>query len=563
MAHNPYHIDFSALSSFKSPPPEAKTQITKTSVTQEQIQEAIRKLDAGEVQYQMPNQQWEGGNKWGKSYSNVFKSFEEEVDKGSFHKGEIIELQKIHYGASSVSELLDRSFNEITKTRDNISPENFFNLYNQLFYDIPKDGKQSHTFLIEESTDYIGGYEDLKGEKVNSLIDRVIELEQQSIESEQEHPLFRNGTALRLRGWSSHIVVMQEGKARRVSNVGDPNPWEQMKKLLGKVDGEGKVLENKLACIDVSQDTWDSLPHWPVGTDINDKADWFLTLKSFNIAASNITLITENIENSELDSFEIKKLIGKLQNKTPFEGYTIEDNYNGTIEYTEKDLLPIGWEGTWQGQKTVLYSGNHERLRSSNPVSKIFPITIEEAIDAIIGYWEAQDARGLYDLGGWEEADFGHMTPAEEDKWKDREDVRYVAAAAAGNYYHRKGLPRPHKGTDAKDHVYGEDWKSYLIEDLEQLRAEVLDNKFTRYIWQVDWERSYNKQTVDGSPMFNGKYYWVPEWSDENIQQGSSAKANKYMSYAAWRAKEAIEDRIYHYSHHHWLTVLEDPERYG
>ena len=121
----------------------------------EEIQEAIRKLDAGEVQYQMPNQQWEGKNKWGKSYSNVFKTFEKEMAP----KGEIIELQKIHYGASSVSELLDRSFNEITKTRDNITPENFFNLYNQLFYDIPKDGKQSHTSLIEESTDYIGGYE--------------------------------------------------------------------------------------------------------------------------------------------------------------------------------------------------------------------------------------------------------------------------------------------------------------------------------------------------------------------------------------------------------------------
>ena len=269
MPHTPYHIDFTGFSPLTTLSPEEKAQRTKeqkearlkamASVTQEQIQEAVRKLDAGEVKYQMPNLKWEGKNKWGKDWGDVFEDYEKEMNKG-----EIIELQKIHYGASSVSELLDRSFNEITKTRDNKSPENFFNLYHQLFYNIPKDGKQSHTSLIEESTDYIGGYKDPKGEKVNQLIDRVIELEQQSIESEQEHPLFRNGTAIRLRGWSSHIAVMQEGKARRVSNVGDPNPWEQMKKLLGKVDGEGKVLENKLAYIDVSQDTWNSLPHWPV-----------------------------------------------------------------------------------------------------------------------------------------------------------------------------------------------------------------------------------------------------------------------------------------------------------
>ena len=68
----------------------------------EEIQEAIRKLDAGEVQYQMPNQQWEGGNKWGKSYTKVFEDYEKEMNKG-----EIIELQKIHYGQSSVSELFD------------------------------------------------------------------------------------------------------------------------------------------------------------------------------------------------------------------------------------------------------------------------------------------------------------------------------------------------------------------------------------------------------------------------------------------------------------------------
>ena len=106
-------------------------------------------------------------------------------------------------------------------------------------------------------------------------------------------------------------------------------------------------------------------------------------------------------------------------------------------------------------------------------------------------------------------------------------------------------------------HEYGKDWKSYLIEDLDFLLAEVRDNKFTRYIWQVDWDRSYNQQTVEGSPMFNGKYYWVPEWSDENIEEGSSALANKYMHHAVDKVRHAIQDQKAIYSTHNKLVEIE------
>ena len=47
--------------------------------------------------------------------------------------GEIIELQKRHYGTNDASQLLDRSFSELTKTKDGINSANFFNLYRELF----------------------------------------------------------------------------------------------------------------------------------------------------------------------------------------------------------------------------------------------------------------------------------------------------------------------------------------------------------------------------------------------------------------------------------------------
>ena len=494
MAHTPYHMTPFPIQSLS---PEEKAQRTKeqkearlkamASVTQEQIQEAVRKLDAGEVKYQMPNLKWEGKNKWGKDWGDVFEDYEKEMNKG-----EIIELQKIHYGASSVSELLDRSFNEITKTRDNISPENFFNLYHQLFYNIPKDGKQSHTSLIEESTDYIGGYEDPKGEKVNQLIERVVELEQVATKTQADHPLFRNGTVVH---WKGKTGIMQEGKLRRVETSGDPSPYEQIKKTLGLKKPDGKPLSNNDSWTRVSSQTWESLPKWPQGTRINEAADWSLTLSQFNVAASNITIITDSIEQSELDSSEISFLVDKLQNKIPFEDFTIEDNFDGTITYTDEDLAPFTHKGTWDGQEAAFYIGYHERL---TPMSHL---GIKDAIKSIIEYWEARDDKGLYDLNIF-------------------------------SIYVRKEFD------------YGEDWKSWMIQNLEKLGQHVENNNFHRYVWGTDWERSFNQQTLEGVPIFNGKMYWIKDDSD------------RYKHYARRKVKESIEDQIAIYGNFNKLDEM-------
>jgi len=493
--------------------------------------------------------------------------------------GEIIELQKIHYGQSSVSELLDRSFNEITKTRDNITPENFFNLYNQLFYDIPKDGKNSHTFLIEESTDYIGGYEDPKGEKINSLIDRVIELETTALQNPTDHPLFGNGTAIRAGG---SLGIMQEGKLRRVSNSGDPSPYQQLKKTLGLKGADGKPLSDEDSWTVVSTQTWESLPRWPEGTEINEVADWSLTLSQFNVAASNITLITDTIAQSELDSSEISFLIDELGKKTPFKGHTIEDNFNGTIEYTEEDLEPIGVKGTWEGQEAVFYIGYHERLV---PMSHL---DINSAISSIIGYWEARDSKGLYDLGDWYES-LGHMTPEEQEErqlansiafaqkikkaipdWlglDDDVDRIFVQAGsnigkaldaiqdgiedAAGSYLAkqvRKLLDKINftKYPEHPDkHIYGEDWKSQMLEDLEELGSHVENNNFHRYIWGTDWEKSFNQQTLDGVPIFNGQMYWIKD------------DTTRYKNWARDEVKNAITIQKSIYGQHNKLVEIE------
>ena len=50
-----------------------------------------------------------------------------------------------------------------------------FTLYNDLFYDIPKTGIQSHTTLFKQSRDYIGNYVDSKDAEIEELSKKVIE----------------------------------------------------------------------------------------------------------------------------------------------------------------------------------------------------------------------------------------------------------------------------------------------------------------------------------------------------------------------------------------------------
>ena len=259
-------------------------------------------------------------------------------------EGEIIELQKRHYDQASTSELLDRGFSEIFKSKDKLTADNFFNLYQELFYDLPKQGKKSHNFLIEESTRYIGGYEDPKDDKIDTLINRLTEIEVSQIQTPSEHPLFRNGTAIR---YNKSLGIMQEGHLRSISNQGDgdnPSPYQQLKKTLGLKGADGKPLPDEDSWTKVTEQTWNSLPKWPAGTKIDEVADWSLSLNQFKTDVSNITTLTENVKTSQLDQFEINFLIKELENKAPFLKNALEDNFDGI--YEDDDLLPFTNPGT-------------------------------------------------------------------------------------------------------------------------------------------------------------------------------------------------------------------------
>ena len=262
-------------------------------------------------------------------------------------EGDIIDLQKRHYGNATIKELLDRGFSEAAKTaKDKPTPDSFFNLYQEIFYNIPKEGKKSHTFLIEESTKYIRGYEDPKDDKINILTDKLIEIETAQITAPSEHPLFRNGLLIRHPGGA--YGLMQEGHLRRI----DYETSKTLRKPLGLIKEDGTALGDTEALIQVTDTTWKSLPKWPEGTGLYKDSDWGLTLNQYNINPSNITILASNIKQSELSQLEINSLIEIIQKKNPFVENTVEEN----TTYSTTDLLPFGTQGTYKGEGKVWYT---------------------------------------------------------------------------------------------------------------------------------------------------------------------------------------------------------------
>lgn len=160
---------------------------------------------------------------------------------------ERIKLTKKVYDKQSASDLLNRSFSEIMNP-NNINNTNLsnnikqlFTLYNDLFYEIPKIGQQSHTTLFQQSRDYIGDYIDSKDAEIESLIDKIVELEEKLSNQDQpnkEHPFFRNGTILMNRDDNSKLFYMDNGTARPIAGNISSEVFKDLKGALGYKDND-------------------------------------------------------------------------------------------------------------------------------------------------------------------------------------------------------------------------------------------------------------------------------------------------------------------------------------
>lgn len=100
-----------------------------------------------------------------------------------------VELIKEIYGVNTYSKAVNTQFSELVSPQvelpdTEITVEQFFQYYEDLFFNIPVSGSiNSHTYLVEKSQEYIGG-SILDAEK-QALIEEINSLRQQLLNLNQ------------------------------------------------------------------------------------------------------------------------------------------------------------------------------------------------------------------------------------------------------------------------------------------------------------------------------------------------------------------------------------------
>ena len=74
------------------------------------------------------------------------------------YQGDII-FNKAIYSRVDFNKKINAEFSELNNEQPLVNVEEFFNLYNEIFFDIPKTGENSHSTIIESSLDYVDDYE--------------------------------------------------------------------------------------------------------------------------------------------------------------------------------------------------------------------------------------------------------------------------------------------------------------------------------------------------------------------------------------------------------------------
>jgi hypothetical protein len=103
-----------------------------------------------------------------------------------------IDLNRQVFDKKKFNETVDTSFTQLVTQPDptffdlNLATvEDFFTLYEKFFFQIPKEGEvNSHTYLIKESSDYVGFQ--VNSEDIQALLDEIAQLRQENLLIRQE-----------------------------------------------------------------------------------------------------------------------------------------------------------------------------------------------------------------------------------------------------------------------------------------------------------------------------------------------------------------------------------------
>ena len=97
---------------------------------------------------------------------------------------QIIKINKSTVNNEIAEKSINRVFSELIPKQELVSIDQFFDYYNQLFYNIPRNGTLSHKTIIDQSLEYYGNYQDPRDLTIAQLEERIRNLESQLLDAE-------------------------------------------------------------------------------------------------------------------------------------------------------------------------------------------------------------------------------------------------------------------------------------------------------------------------------------------------------------------------------------------
>jgi hypothetical protein len=98
-----------------------------------------------------------------------------------------ISIQKTVFNKESFNKVVNTQFTQLgmqSAALPEFTIDDFFRLYEQVFYQIPKEGNSnSHQYILQKEADYLGI--DLNTDNVQALLDEITVLRQELINLQQ------------------------------------------------------------------------------------------------------------------------------------------------------------------------------------------------------------------------------------------------------------------------------------------------------------------------------------------------------------------------------------------
>lgn len=104
-----------------------------------------------------------------------------------------INLNRTVFDKRKFEQTVDTSFSQLVPKEEQrffdvelATINDFFTIYTNLFYEIPKDGEtNSHTFLIKESSEYVDF--DAINDEIQALLEEITSLRQEMIQKDRDN----------------------------------------------------------------------------------------------------------------------------------------------------------------------------------------------------------------------------------------------------------------------------------------------------------------------------------------------------------------------------------------